>query len=264
MKNEETKSEKELKFVRFFIGGVQSEEASSLYDYPPSPSYDINQSFNLSETSFNSQIKRCLIGNQTKDEDNRKKIFDVIYPDKIPVFIYTEEKSTNESLDSEISVLKRKRFKSRRRRRENEDNIRKKIKTRFLNGYLIKKINFIIKYNRCYFTKFPQKFVTKISKEENKKLLNMTLIEIFETEKLYPLDDLHFKHNFKVLEKKEIKENSKLMEILNKKYCELFVEYINSKEFKIDEINRLNNKFDISYVKSYKSISKNFIKFFEN
>jgi hypothetical protein len=218
----------------------------------------------LSETYFDSQAKRDLTGQSKISEENRKKIFEVIYPEKIPVFTYTEDKSTNESLDNEISILKRKRSKTRRRRRDDKDNIRTKIKTRFLNGYLIKKINLLAKSNGSYFAKFPHKFVTKISKEENKKLLNMPLIEIFETEKLYSSDDLNnFKHNFKMLEKKEIKESEKLMEILNKKYCELFEEYINSKEFNIDEINRLkNNNMDNIYIERYIYQSKHFIEYF--
>ena len=130
MRNEETKSKIELKFERNFLNGVQSEEDSSLYDYPPFTSYDINLSFDLSEISFDSPAKRDLTGNQTKDEENREKIFEVIYPKKKPVFTYTEDKSADEFLDSEISIHKRKRFKNRRRRRDNRDNIRKKIKTK--------------------------------------------------------------------------------------------------------------------------------------
>ena len=264
MRNKETKSDGEINFERILIDGVEPEEDSIVYDYLALTSYNNNQSCDLSKTYFDSQAKRDLIGQSKKDEENRKKIFEVIYPEKIPAFTYIEDKSTNESLDSEISILKRKRYKFRRRRRENADNIRKKIKTRFINGYLIKKINLIAKSNGSYFAKFPQEFISKISKKENKKLLNMTLIEIFETEKLYPLDDLHFKHNFKVLEKKEIKENEKLMEILNKKYCELFKDYINTTEFKVDEINRLKNIYNILYVKDYKYLAEHFIEFYVN
>ena len=66
----------------------------------------------------------------------------------------------------------------------------------------------------------------------------MTLFEIFETKELYQADELdNYYHNLNVVEKEEIKEKFELKEILNKKYCELFEEYINSKEFKIDEIN---------------------------
>ena len=68
-----------------------------------------------------------------------------------------------------------------------------------------------------------------------------------------------------MIENKEALENEELKEILNKKYCELFEEYINSKEFNIDEINRLkNNNFGDVYIKRYLYLAKNFIKYFEN
>ena len=91
----------------------------------------------------------------------------------------------------------------------------------------------------------------------------MTLFEILETETIYSNDELNnFHHNYQVIEKKEIKENIELKKIFNKKYIELFKEYINSKEFKIDEINRLRKKFEKSYIERYIYLSKNFIEFF--
>ena len=158
-----------------------------------------------------------------------------------------------------------KRFNKKRRRRENRDNIRKKIKVGFFNRTLISKLNTIIKSNGSpfYFVKFPQKFISNISKKDNKKLLNMTLFEILETETIYSNDELNnFHHNYLVIEKKEIKENIELKKIFNKKYIELFKEYINSKEFKIDEINRLRKKFEKSYIERYIYLSKSFIEFF--
>ena len=68
-----------------------------------------------------------------------------------------------------------------------------------------------------------------------------------------------------MIENKETLENEELKEILNNKYCELFEEYINSKEFNIDEINRLkNNNLEVVYIKRYLYLAKNFIKYFEN
>ena len=66
----------------------------------------------------------------------------------------------------------------------------------------------------------------------------------------------------KLVKSKEVQENKELKKILNKKYFELFEDYLNSKEFKIDEINRLkNNKMDDVYIKRYIYLAKNFIKF---
>ena len=80
---------------------------------------------------------------------------------------------------------------------------------------MIKKINNIVKDNgsRFYFVKFPQKFISNISKMKNKKLLNMTLIEIFETKEIYPSDELNnYFQNLQVIKEKEISENLEINE----------------------------------------------------
>ena len=209
MISKESKSDTDIKFEKYFINQAQSEESSSLNDYPPFSTYDVNQSIDLSETSFDTQAIKDLTG-QTKEEENSKMIFNVIYPEKIPLFTSIESDSIDISLESEKSILKRKRFNIRRRRRDNSDNIRKKIKGGFLNRTLIKKINNIVKDNgsRFYFVKFPQKFISNISKIANKKLLNMTLLEIFVTKEIYPSDELNnYFHNLQVIKEKEISEN---------------------------------------------------------
>ena len=51
--------------------------------------------------------------------------------------------------------------------------------------------------------------------------------------------------------------------IMNKTIRELYEEYINSDEFKINEINRLkNNKMQDEYITKYISLAKNLIEFF--
>ena len=81
---------------------------------------------------------------------------------------------------------------------------------------------------------------------------------------IYDEKDLNnYYHNLNVVENKETQENEGLKEILNKKYSELFEEYINSNEFNVDEINRLKNKnMDNAYIKKYKYQSKHFIEYF--
>ena len=255
MISKENKSDTDIKFEKYFINQAQSEESSSLYDFPPFSTYDINQSYDLYETSLDIQIKKDLFGESKKEKENIKKIFNVIHHEKIPSLFNKEKESTDTSLEMKISTFKRKRFDTKRRRRDNSDNI------------LIKKINNIIKDNGCkfYFAKFPQKFISNISRQANKKLLSMTLLEIFETKEIYPEKELNnYFHNLQVIEKKEITEKLDLKGILDKKYFELFEEYINSKEFIVDEINRLKKKFDKSYIENYIYLSKHFIEFFLN
>ena len=243
---------------------IDQSDSYSYYGYFPTSSKDPNPQ-NLPECYLTPQEKKVLTG-EINEEKNPKKIFEVKKRMNNSLFNNIENESTEVSLNSGITSIKRKRNKEKRRRRDNSDNIRKKIKGGFFNGALIKRLNFILKQNRSklYFVKFHQKFISNITRKSNKKFLNMTLLEIFEKKEVYSSNDLNFKHNLKVVQTKEIKENEELKEILNKKYCELFEEYINSKEFNIDEINRLEEKFDDSYIESYKNLARHFIEFFAN
>ena len=243
---------------------IDQSDSYSYYGYFPTSSKDPNPQ-NLPECYLTPQEKKVLTG-EINEEKNPEKIFEVNKRKNNSLFNNIENESTEVSLNSGITSIKRKRNKEKRRRRDNSDNIRKKIKGGFFNGALIKRLNFILKQNRSklYFVKFHQKFISNITRKSNKKFLNMTLLEIFEKKEVYSSNDLNFKHNLKVVQTKEIKENEELKEILNKKYCELFEEYINSKEFNIDEINRLEEKFDDSYIESYKNLARHFIEFFAN
>ena len=92
----------------------------------------------------------------------------------------------------------------------------------------------------------------------------MTLLEIFEKEELYEKDDSNYKHNLKVVKSEDVQDNAEFKSILNKKYSELFEEYINSKEFE-DEIERLKEKkMEDDYIKIYINLAKHFIEFFSN
>jgi hypothetical protein len=207
----------------------------------------------------------------TESKEKKEKIFDVILREregeKNSLFTNIENEESNSNINDE-NFLKRKRYPQKRRRRENQDNMRKKIKRGFINKALIMKINFILKdnYIKSYLEKFPQHLVCDVTKRSNKDLINMTLEEIFEKKELYIKGDLSkYDHNLKVIKSEEVQKNSELKAILNKKYSELFEEYINSKEFKVDEINRLkDNEMSDIYIKRYIYLSKNFIKFFSN
>ena len=169
-----------------------------------------------------------------------KVLFEVIYPNKS---VNEEDMHYDEDISFETSELVRDRAKERKKRFENRDNIRKKIKRAFLNCFIPKKIKNLLKGSICVlnFEKFSQKFVSDVSKKTNKDIIYMTLLEIIQN-------------------KKEIKS---LQEMLNKTFAELFEEYLDSKEFKVDEINRLKRKgMTKDYINRYVLVAKNFIKFF--
>ena len=65
-----------------------------------------------------------------------------------------------------------------------------------------------------------------------------------------------------MVQSEEIMENEEFKKILNKTFRELYTEYINSDEFNIDEINRLQEKkMGDEYINRYKYLAKNFIEF---
>ena len=149
---------------------IDQSDSYSYYGYFPTSSKDPNPQ-NLPECYLTPQEKKVLTG-EINEEKNPEKIFEVKKRKKNPLFNSTENESTEVSLNSGITSIKRKRNKEKRRRRDNSDNIRKKIKGGFFNGALIKRLNFILKQNRSklYFVKFHQKFISNITRKSNKKL----------------------------------------------------------------------------------------------
>ena len=190
----------------------------------------------------------------------KRKLFKINYRKK-----YDESNEISPS-SVEKAFLNNKVLPTIKRRRENQDNIRKKLKTVFFNTFLRKKINEILnnKHSRLYFEKFPISFVNDIRKNTNKDVIDKTLLEIILNKELYSENDLsNYNHNLKVVENKEFKKIGELKKILNKTFRELFEEFINSKEFNIDEINRLrNNNLDNIYIERYIYQSKHFIEYF--
>ena len=198
-------------------------------------------------------------------EHKKRKIFKVNYRYRFDD-IFDKENAQLSPISNEKTFFTNKILSSKKRRRENWDNIRKKIKTIFFNKYLYTKMNDTLKSkkSKLYFLKFPITFVNDIKKDTNKDIINISLFNIMSNKELYNENDLtNYYHNLKVIENKEINENEELMKILNKKYSELFKEYINSKEFNITEINRLkNNNMENSYIERYIYQSKHFIDYF--
>lgn len=272
MTNFQEGSETEETFKKHFLEKSDIDENEYMRDMPfpiTTSLRAIEHSLELSldEEDLSMQTRPFMneypinLNNSSQESCSKDKLFDIILPKSTPIF----SKLENDSSTDDGIFLERKRYSIKRRRRENKDNIRKKIKRGFLNNALINKINTIIKSNRgkLCFKRFQQHFVSDVAKKSNKVLLNMTLKEIFEKKEIYDTKELKFYyHNLKLIQSEEILENEELKNILNKKYCELYDEYLNSKEFMHDEINRLkNNKMEDSYIKRYIYLARNFINF---
>ena len=113
-----------------------------------------------------------------------------------------------------------------------------------------------------------EQIANKIDKERNKRILNMTLKEIYMNKELYKLEEEEglskYNRNLDAIKSNEIKNNEKLKKIFNKTFSQLYEEYINSDVFNVDEINRLKKNNGNDYIERYKILSKNLIYFFSN
>ena len=260
-------------FNSLLIKKTQGEKFSFLnFDFSKSlnPSLTKRNSVNsFEENDKDKKSNKVMFKVKSMNAQNKKQIFKVNYPDKVSLFTNTEKDNIPDEVKEKKVVKEIIKRKKRRPRKENKDNIRRKIKRGFLNTGVIKKLNQKLKNigSNLYFMRFPQSFVSDIYRKTNKEVVNMTLAEIFvnkeiNTSKNRP-DLNNYYHNLKVVNSDEIKKNEEMQKILNMKYCDLFEDYINSDEFKIDEINRLKRKnMNEEFINRYINVSKTFIKFF--
>lgn len=208
----------------------------------------------------------CNIIQEIINSNHMPSRFELISLGRSNLFTNTEKNSV--LVRNEENRLKRKRGKKRRPRKENQDNIRRKIKRGFFNNSLIKKLNEKLQSIKIikYFEKFPQHFVNDVNRKRNKDILNLTLREIFEKKELYSLKDklclYNYLHNLEVLESEDIKDNEEFKKIFNKTFRELYEEYINSDEFEKDEINRLKKKNEDEYISKYIYLAKYLLEYF--
>ena len=193
-----------------------------------------------------------------------KKIFKEIYPE-----IHLFEKAEISNIDEIIPTYSKYDFSKRRRSKIKlgkylqKHNILVKMKTAFINTYLLKAYNKKIKEAgyKTLFGKLPHRFVINVSKGLNKVFMQKTLGQILKERETYAKkektqgqtpkekekdtkepENTNFFQNSKIVDQIEKGENSELILILNTKICHLFDEYLNSKDFFITEINRLKTK----------------------
>ena len=207
--------------------------------------------------------------NSLKNLENRekKRIFGIVYKKKETLFTLVDN-NTLINKENEY-LLKRKRMPFRRQRKDNVDNIRKKIKRGFFNKSLIYKLNEKLKDigSNKYFEKFPPHFVSDIDQKRNKEVFGMTLAELFQNKEVYNYENKkglnNYLHNMKVAKNEDINKNFEFRNIMERTIGELYEEYINSYEFKTLEINRLkNNKMKDDYVNRYIYLANHLIEFF--
>ena len=161
----------------------------------------INNNENFTHNNDNKNIGEVKDLNNLSDSiqkentllNKKRKIFEVTYTINFTFFTFGEydkesRKIINETLDdikngklknnsfldqSELSKISHKKKKNIQRRKDNSDNITKKIKTRFLKA-LKNKINEKLKIanSKKYFKYLPQPFISDLSKVKNNSILN--------------------------------------------------------------------------------------------
>ena len=179
---------------------------------------------------------------------------------------------------------KQRRLKEIKIRKDKPDNIRKKIKSRFLK-ILKTRINEKLKNAKSeyIFDNLPQCFISDISKNGNKFILDMTIKElltknffedviskdnnekIFIKKKRNPNKEKHEK-NQKVLEyldrNSDIRKSSNFNVISRLTFREIFKEYLKSEEFETDILKLKNKDNSDKYIKDYINKAYDFLDYF--
>ena len=194
----------------------------------------------------------------TENNNDFRKLINEIKND----IIKNDKKKMYFSKNNSDDVFNQKKGKKKKNitcRKENTDNINKKIKTRFLKllrNYMNKKL----KAARCkkQFKYIQQTCASNTNKDFNKEMLSMKLKDFFTKNILVSMnvknikktDLTNYEYNKKVYE--HLIKNNYNFDFLDKTFIELFDEYLNSKQFE-EEIDNLrnNNKEKLEYIKNY-------------
>ena len=202
-----------------------------------------------------------------KQENEKEKVFIVNKIEDHIAFIPAKFREYYEKYKDDFIF---KVIKDKKLRKEKPDDIRKKIKSRFfksLKNCINKELD--KKGIELKFEYLPQSFISNISKEEIKLMLDKTLKEIINIYCIERNDEKSEKNLnlLKYLEEQKDKNNdkiNKIYKIFQTKIKDLFNEYIHSEEFEqsLVKLKEEGNYFD--YIKSYINEANNFINFFSN
>ena len=221
---------------------------------------NIDKSITINDNSEKKK-KGLLIG-------KKRRLFNITYPEAFIIF----NKGGNdnyirqlikESLQNNKEYFFSKRAKKRKEKKERKDgkdNIRKKVKARFLKA-LKNRVNELLSLagSKRIFNYLQQEFIININKEINIGVLDLTFKELyskdFSKDKINDNSSLQkYNDNQSVLkyleEEKEISEKSKYDIFKSMKYYQIFDEYLRSKEFESD-IYKLKKTNNYKYIKNY-------------
>lgn len=182
-----------------------------------------------------------------------------------------DNKKMKEMMNGEHQKKVYKKRKNLPKRKDNSDNIRKKVKSRFLK-VLKNAVNEKLKLagSKKFFNFLPQTFVSNVSKDKNKDMFDSTFKDIFtknfcEDKDGNQPDVKKYHHNLSVIEylenNKEIAEKSNYNNFKNMKFYQIFYEYLKSKEFEFEIVSLKMERENEKYIKEYIFKACNFIEF---
>ena len=193
--------------------------------------------------------------------------------EKINKFIEVKNKAPLLFMIFPDKLQKRKRERIIVNRKGNADLIRKKIKSAF-HRWIKDTINIPLKLNKSkyLFKNLSQEFITKVKKEVNRDVLNMTLKELYSknfntNEDVKNCDFKNYRNNILALEyldkNKELSKKSNFDVFKDMKYFELYDEFLKSKEFEIEVLKQnKENKENKNYQERYIELAINLIDFY--
>jgi hypothetical protein len=182
-----------------------------------------------------------------------------------------DNKKMKEMMNGEHQKKVYKKRKNLPKRKDNSDNIRKKVKSRFLK-VLKNAVNEKLRLagSKKFFNFLPQTFVSNVSKDKNKDMFDSTFKDIFtknfcEDKDGNQPDVKKYHHNLSVIEylenNKEIAEKSNYNNFKNMKFYQIFYEYLKSKEFELEIVSLKMERENEKYIREYIFKACNFIEF---
>ena len=240
----------------------------------------------ITNTNLVQKNKNSSINTKTKKNEQRKDIFREVYDNHFYIFSPGESANYIRNLiklisENNIDINSSKKGDKRKKRKFDLDNIRKKIKGRFLKT-LKNTLNEKLVYagSKYLFDFCPQIFVSDITKKGNIGSLNKTFREFFS------MDFIEGKNNVNQINSQRCRENKNVIIYLEKnktlsekigykfyrnmKYYEIYNEYLNSKEFEEDIFELKNTESQKAksdneeYIKQYINLALNLNDFFSS
>ena len=278
-------NEESMKIEEKNAFGEYSMNKSEIVNYKNNKNINILFNIHHEKDSENNNLIINIDNTKNSEENHsileKKNVFNVVYSNNLNIFTIGEYNKDikkriydafNDKNKESLFKVNNKKRKNNYKRKDNSDNIRKKIKARFIKA-LKNAVNEKLKSvgSLYFFNLLPQIFTTNLSKKVNKSVLDLTLKEIFSknfvnNKKNKNADINKYNHNLVVLKylenKKDICEKSQFNLIKDMKYSDIYKEYLISKEFEMEISTLIKEKESDKYIKDYINNARNFLNYF--